>query len=97
LKAPYLVIIDHDESVRKAMKNLIRSLGYSAEAFGSAKAFLESNTIQTASCLILDVNMPEMSGIKLQQHLSAAGYRTPTHALTKQCVPVLWKAARLVI
>jgi FixJ family two-component response regulator len=78
LKAPYLVIIDHDESVRKAMKNLIRSLGYSAEAFGSAKAFLESNTIQTASCLILDVNMPEMSGIKLQQHLSAAGYRTPT-------------------
>jgi FixJ family two-component response regulator len=74
---PYVIIIDDDESVQNAMKNLIRSLGHSVEAFGSAKAFLESNTIETASCLILDVHMPEMSGVELQQHLSAAGYRTP--------------------
>ena len=74
---PYVIIIDDDEPVRKAMKNLIRSLGYSVEAFSSAKAFLESNTIETASCLILDVHMPDMSGVELQQHLSAVGYRTP--------------------
>ena len=79
---PYVVIIDDDESVRKAMKTLIRSLGHSVEAFGSAKAFLDSYTIETASCLILDVHMPEMSGVELQQHLSAAGYRTPIIFMT---------------
>ena len=64
------------------MKNLIRALGYSVDAFDSAKAFLESNTVQTASCLISDIHMPEMSGVELQRHLSAAGHRTPIIFMT---------------
>jgi len=64
------------------MKNLIRALGYSVDAFDSAKAFLESNTVQTASCLISDIHMPEMSGVELQRHLSAAGHWTPIIFMT---------------
>jgi FixJ family two-component response regulator len=82
LKAHHVIIIDDDESVRNAMKNLIRALGYSVDAFDSAKAFLESNTVQTASCLISDIHMPEMSGVELQRHLSAAGHWTPTIFMT---------------
>jgi FixJ family two-component response regulator len=82
LKAPHVVIIDDDESVRNAMKNFIRSLGFSAAAFGSAKAFLESNTVQTVACLISDIHMPEMNGPELQRHLSEAGHRTPIIFMT---------------
>jgi FixJ family two-component response regulator len=64
------------------MKNLIRSLGYSVAAFGSARAFLESDALQSASCLITDIHMPEMSGIELQRHLSAAGHQTPIIFIT---------------
>jgi len=83
-KVPHLAIIDDDESVRNGMKNLIRALGYTADAFDSAKAFLESNLIQTVSCLITDVHMRGMSGVELQQHLSAAGHRTPIIFVTAQ-------------
>ena len=82
LKASHVIIIDDDESVRNAMKNLIRALGYSVDAFDSAKAFLDSNSVQTASCLISDIHMPEMSGVELQRHLSAAGHRTPIIFMT---------------
>ena len=76
-KEPRIVVIDDDESVRKALKSLIRAIGYSADVFGSAEAFLKSDVIQTTSCLITDVQMPEMGGIELQRRLSAAGHRTP--------------------
>jgi len=77
-----VVVIDDDISVRSAMKNLIRSLGYSVAAFDSARAFLESDALQSASCLITDIHMPEMSGIELQRHLSAAGHQTPIIFIT---------------
>ena len=83
-KVPHIVVIDDDESFRNGMENFIRSLGYSVDAFGSAKVFLESDAMQSASCLITDIHMPEMSGIELQQHLSAAGYRTPIIFITGQ-------------
>jgi FixJ family two-component response regulator len=82
LKEPLIVVIDDDQSVRDATKNLLRSLGYSADAFGSAKAFLESDMLQKTSCLIADVHMPGMSGIELQRHLSATGQRTPIIFMT---------------
>jgi FixJ family two-component response regulator len=81
-KVPYIVVIDDDHSVCKAMKSLIRAMGYSVDVFGSAEAFLKSDAIQTASCVIADVQMPEMSGIELQRQLSAAGHRTPIIFMT---------------
>jgi FixJ family two-component response regulator len=81
-KAPHIVVIDDDPAVCKAMKSLIRARGYSVDVFGSADAFLKSDAVQTASCIVADVQMPEMSGIELQRQLSAAGHRTPIIFMT---------------
>lgn len=77
-----IAVVDDDESVRTALESLLRSLGYSVGTFGSAKAFLESNAIQSASCLIIDIHMPEMSGPDLQRRLCASGHRTPIIFIT---------------
>jgi FixJ family two-component response regulator len=77
LKAPHIAVIDDDESVREAMKSLIDVLGYSVDAFASAEAFLDSKRFQITACVITDVQMPGMSGVELQKHLAAGGYRTP--------------------
>jgi FixJ family two-component response regulator len=77
LKVPHIAVIDDDESVREAMKSLMEVLGYSVDAFASAEAFLDSNRLQTTDCVITDVQMPGMSGVELQAHLSAGGHRTP--------------------
>lgn len=74
---PHIVVIDDDDLVRESLERLITLLGYSVDAFACAKAFLESNVVETASCVIADVQMPEMTGIELQRHLSAAGHKTP--------------------
>jgi FixJ family two-component response regulator len=79
---PVIAIIDDDESFRHATINFIRSLGYSATAFPSADAFLDSNAVENADCLITDVQMPGMSGIELQTHLIAQGHRVPVIFVT---------------
>jgi FixJ family two-component response regulator len=70
-------IVDDDESVREAIKNLVRSLGYGAVAFGSAEEFLQSNQVNDTACVISDVQMSGLSGVELQSHLIAQGNRTP--------------------
>jgi FixJ family two-component response regulator len=62
-------IVDDDDSVRTAMSSLIRSLGYLACEFASAEAFLASPRLLDTSCLIVDVQMPGMSGLDLQDAL----------------------------
>ena len=70
-------IIDDDPSFRDAVRRLVKSLGYPARAFASAEDFLQSDAINGAACLILDVNMPGLSGIELQNRLNARGNSTP--------------------
>src|SRR3954453_3356540 len=70
-------IIDDDPSFRDATRRLVRSLGYSARAFASAEDFLQSDGINGTACLILDVNMPGLSGIELQSRMIAQGNSTP--------------------
>ena len=70
-------IVDDDESVREAIKRLVRSLGYYAATFSSAEEFLNSNHLNDTSCLIADVQMPGLSGIELQHHLIQHGHRIP--------------------
>jgi FixJ family two-component response regulator len=68
-----IAIIDDDASVCRALKRLIRSVGMDAEAFGSGEAFLESAAArpsEKADCLILDLQMPGMSGLELQSRLA---------------------------
>jgi FixJ family two-component response regulator len=73
----HIAVIDDDDSVREAMTHLIDVLGYSADAYISAEAFLDSGRLDATDCVITDVQMPGMSGIELQQRLSAGGHRTP--------------------
>ena len=72
-----IAIVDDDESVRDAATNLFRSMGFPAVAFASAEDFLGSDAVATASCLVLDVQMPGMGGLKLQSHLAAIGRNIP--------------------
>ena len=52
-------------------------MGFTAEVFSSAQDFLNSAHLHETACLILDVQMPDMSGLQFQEHLAAAGYRIP--------------------
>jgi len=75
-------IVDDDRSLREATKGLVRSFGYGADAFASAEEFLQSDRVNDTSCLILDVNMPGLSGIDLQKQLIAQGNRMPIIFIT---------------
>jgi FixJ family two-component response regulator len=70
-------IIDDDDSVRAATRNLVRSLGYIVHTFASAEDFLRSPHFNDTSCVITDVRMPAMSGLDLQAHLLAKGQIFP--------------------
>jgi FixJ family two-component response regulator len=77
-----IAIIDDDESFRRATVNLVRSLGHPVEPFASAEAFLLSDRISEACCLITDIQMPGMTGIELQKQLLAKGHRLPVIYVT---------------
>jgi FixJ family two-component response regulator len=80
--APLISIVDDDESIREATKGLVRSLGYQAATFSSAEEFLRSDSVDSTSCLITDVQMPGLSGIDLQSCLIARGTQMPTIFIT---------------
>lgn len=75
--APLISIVDDDDSMRASLDNLLRSVGFRALAFSSAESFLEASPELDAACLILDVRMPGMSGLDLQQQLAAARAAVP--------------------
>src|SRR5262245_34566009 len=70
-------IVDDDRSFREATRRLIRSMGYRVSVFASAEEFLQSERVDDSSCLIVDMHMPGLSGLELQQHLIALDIRTP--------------------
>ncbi len=75
-------IVDDDASVRRAMRALLRSAGFDADVFASADEFLTSGRLDGTTCLILDVRMPGMSGIELQERLIATGHDIPIIFIT---------------
>ncbi len=75
-------IIDDDASVRRSMSRLLRSEGIATESFESASAYLERNGYDGVGCILLDINMPEMSGIELQARLAERGDVLPVVFLT---------------
>jgi FixJ family two-component response regulator len=79
---PTVFVVDDDTSVRTALKRLIQSVGFQVETFDSAQAFLEHGSHDGPACLILDVRMPEMSGIELQQQLTRVGLGMPIVFIT---------------
>jgi FixJ family two-component response regulator len=81
-KIPKIAIVDDNESVREATKDLIRSLGYRAMTFASAEEYLESGQVDDTACLITDVEMPGLNGIELQSVLAARDHRIPIIFIT---------------
>jgi FixJ family two-component response regulator len=76
-KATVITIVDDDESVREALRSLIRSVGFRAETFASAEDFLNSSHLKETACLILDVQMPGMGGLELQRQLASGDHPIP--------------------
>jgi FixJ family two-component response regulator len=69
---PLIAVVDDDEAIREAVQSLIRSVGLRVAVFSSAEDFLHSGQLQATACLIVDVRMPRMSGLELQQQLATA-------------------------
>jgi FixJ family two-component response regulator len=81
-KMPVIAIVDDDESFRRATTSFVRSLGYGTASFDSAEAFLKSEHVSDADCLITDVQMPGMTGIELQDRLIEQGHSLPVIFIT---------------
>jgi FixJ family two-component response regulator len=82
---PLIAIVDDDESVCRAMKRLVRSLGMEANAFTSGQEFID--LIETMpsfqpDCVVLDVQMPGMNGLEVQERLVSSGNRLPVIFIT---------------
>ena len=73
-ESPLVAIVDDDELFRRSIERLVRSAGFRVEVFGSAEEFLERGDMDRTACAILDMKLPGMSGLDLQQRLIA----TPT-------------------
>jgi FixJ family two-component response regulator len=75
-------VVDDDAPMRESLKNLIRSVGLRAELFASAQEFLQSKRPDVASCLVLDVRLPGLSGLDLQRRTTEAGLEIPIIFIT---------------
>jgi FixJ family two-component response regulator len=75
-------VVDDDEYVREALADLLQSAGLEVATFASAEEFLGSRYLGTSACMILDLQMPGMGGLELQQRLARDGQRIPIVVLT---------------
>lgn len=80
--APIVFIVDDDASVREALGNLLDSVGYRSESFGSTEEFVRAQRPNAPSCLLLDVRLPGLSGLEFQDHLRRSGTRIPIVFIT---------------
>jgi two-component system, LuxR family, response regulator FixJ len=81
-RSPTVFIVDDDEAVRSSLRLLIKSVGLIPTALGSAREFLEKYDPAQPGCLVLDVRMPEMSGLELQEQLNRQGAVIPVIFIT---------------
>ena len=79
---PTVVVIDDDASIRRALDNLLRSVGLDVELFKSPQEFLQSNRPDRPGCIVLDVRFPGRSGLDMQREISAANTSLPIIFIT---------------
>jgi FixJ family two-component response regulator len=92
---PMVFVVDDDASVRKSLGRLIKAAGYEAEAFASVGEFLARRPYDGPCCLVLDVRMPGLTGLDLQEALRAAGQRLSIVFITGyRDIPVSVKAMK---
>jgi FixJ family two-component response regulator len=75
-------VVDDEPSVRRSLARLLRAAGYRVEIFASAAEFLRAAPVEAVGCLVLDVQMPDLNGLELQQALGAADRRLPIVFIT---------------
>src|SRR5262245_54124046 len=75
-------VVDDDGAVRQGLRFMLRTAGYGVEAFASARSFLEDYDPRRGGCLLLDIRMPQMTGLELQQQLNVRGWRIPVIFIT---------------
>jgi FixJ family two-component response regulator len=75
-------LVDDDAAVREGLRFMLRAAGYSVEAFPSARSFLEDYDPRRGGCLLLDIRMPRMTGLELQQQLNLRSWRIPVIFIT---------------
>jgi FixJ family two-component response regulator len=81
-REPIVFVVDDDASVRRALTNLFQSVGLTVEVFGSAPELLQSKLPDVASCLVLDIRLPGLSGLDFQSELARANINIPIIFMT---------------
>ena len=94
-RRPTLVVVEDDEDVRRALTRLLRLHGYGVRAFDSAEAWLAG--ICPADVAIIDINLPGMSGLELEDRLTREGRAIPTVFITAQEEPGPAPASRIIL
>jgi len=79
---PTVFIIDDDRGMRQAIQDLVESVGLHAEAFATGQDFLRKQLGSNPSCLVLDVRLPQLSGLDFQRHLAETGVQIPIIFIT---------------
>ena len=93
--APIVYVLDDDPSVRSSLERLVRSVGLDVQSFSSAAEFLDHGGSDRPSCVVLDVRMPGLSGLDLQECLSASGRTAPMIFITGHgTIPMSVRAMR---
>jgi FixJ family two-component response regulator len=87
-------IVDDDESMRKALKRLLKAAGYDALAFASAEDFLDSTSGRGGGCLVLDIRLPGITGLDLQEKLASGGAKYAVIFMTAHDNPQWQERAR---
>jgi FixJ family two-component response regulator len=80
--SPWIAIVDDDPSVLKALARLLRARAFEPRTYTSARDFLAALPEGLPECLIVDLQMPEMTGLELQRHLTRSGIQIPTIVIT---------------
>src|ERR1043165_6685355 len=83
-KDSLISIVDDDQSMSLMLRRVMSAFGFEVASFSSAEEFLDSGALGNSACLILDVNLPGMSGIELQRELNDSGARVPTIFISGQ-------------
>ena len=83
----FIAVVDDEESVRKALKRLLRAAGLEAEGYASGQAFLDGAVARQPDCVLLDLHMPSMSGEQVLWHIAHMTRRPPVVVITAHDTP----------
>ncbi len=86
-KTPRIAVVDDDPFVLKGLRRLLRSAGFDVDTYASGAEFLNADTNDAPDCLVLDLNMPQVTGFDVQVRLAQSGRSTPIIVITGDDTP----------